>query len=140
MLIRPFRASEQEEVIALWAACDLLRPWNDPQKDIARKLEVQPELFLVAVDAGELVGTVMAGYDGHRGWIYYLAVSPAQRGTGVGRALMAAAEARLRELGCPKINLQIRAENEAVRAFYERLGYRRDAVVSLGKRLERDEG
>lgn len=140
MLIRPFRASEQEAVIALWAACDLLRPWNDPKKDIARKLEVQPELFLVAVGAGELVGTVMAGFDGHRGWIYYLAVSPAQQGTGVGRALMEAAEARLRELGCPKINLQIRAENEAVRAFYERLGYRRDAVLSLGKRLGRDEG
>lgn len=140
MLIRPFRASEQEAVIALWAACDLLRPWNDPRKDIARKLEVQPELFLVAVGAGDLVGTVMAGFDGHRGWIYYLAVSPAQQGSGVGRALMEAAEARLRELGCPKINLQIRAENEAVRAFYERLGYRRDAVVSLGKRLECDEG
>ena len=138
MLIKPFQSADEAAVIALWEACDLLRPWNDPHKDIARKLQVQPELFLVGLEDEKIVGTIMAGYEGHRGWVNYLAVSPEQRGRGLGRQLMAEAETKLRALGCPKINLQVRSGNDPVRAFYEAIGYTLDEVVSFGKRLERD--
>ena len=116
----------------------MTRPWNDPRKDIARKLRVNPEWFLVAEAAGAVVGSVMAGYEGHRGWINYLAVDPARRRAGLGRALMAAAEQQLRTAGCPKINLQVRPDNRAAIAFYERLGFAVEGAVSLGKRLEVD--
>ncbi len=133
--IRPFEAEDTEPVVALLTACGLTRPWNDPRRDIARKLAVQPELFLVADDDGRVVGTAMAGYDGHRGHVHYLAVDPAEQGTGIGRRLMAQVEARLLALGCPKVNLQIRAGNEGVRTFYDRLGYAPDEATGLGKRL-----
>lgn len=123
----------------LWKKCDLTRSWNDPKRDIARKLTVQPELFLVAELGGEIVGTVMAGFDGHRGWVNYLAVHPAHRLKGIGRQLMQRAATALEELGCPKINLQIRRENLAAAAFYEALGYREDDVVSYGRRLIDDD-
>ena len=141
--IRPFIEADEEEVVALWERCNLVRAWNDPHKDIARKLRVQRELFLVGVDGDggdRIVATVMAGYEGHRGWINYLAVDPDSRRQGYGRALMAAAEERLRALGCPKINLQIRNDNRDAIAFYRRIGFSEDAVISLGKRLERDGG
>ena len=130
-------------VVTLWQRCGLVRPWNDPRKDIARKLRVQRELFLVGVDGGpdaRIVGSVMAGYEGHRGWINYLAVDPERRRRGFARLLMAAAEERLRALGCPKINLQIRNDNADASAFYRRIGFAEDASVSMGKRLERDDG
>ena len=133
--IRPFRPDETEVVIALWEACDLIRPWNDPRKDIERKLRVDPDLFLVAVEDEIVVGAVMAGYEGHRGWINYLAVDPGRRRQGLGTLLMAAAERLLAERGCPKINLQVRSENADVIAFYGAIGYEKDDVVSLGKRL-----
>jgi ribosomal protein S18 acetylase RimI-like enzyme/AcrR family transcriptional regulator len=133
--IRPFRASDTDAVVALWQACGLTRPWNDPRKDIARKLTTQPELFLVAEGDGTLVGTAMAGYDGHRGWVNYLAVDPSAQGRGLGRMLMAEAEQRLEARGCPKVNLQIREGNEPVMEFYRALGYARDGAVSFGKRL-----
>ncbi|MBM4337636.1 MAG: GNAT family acetyltransferase [Deltaproteobacteria bacterium] len=139
MEIRRFAETDSDAVIALWQRCGLLRPWNDPRKDIARKLRVQPELFLVGVVDGRVVASVMAGYEGHRGWINYLAVDPGLRRGGLGRAMMAAAEKGLAELGCPKVNLQIRRGNEDVVAFYDRLGYVEDDVVSMGKRLESDE-
>lgn len=139
MEIRRFAETDSEAVIALWQRCGLLRPWNDPRKDIARKLRVQPELFLVGVVDGRVVASVMAGYEGHRGWINYLAVDPGLRRGGLGKAMMAAAEKRLGLLGCPKVNLQIRRGNEDVVAFYDRLGYVEDDVVSMGKRLESDE-
>ena len=108
---------------------------SDPRRDIARKLTVQPELFLVAERGGRLVGSAMGGYDGHRGWVNYLAVAPdCQRG-GIGRALMQQLEQALTARGCPKLNLQVREGNDAVIAFYERLGYGNDRTVSLGKRL-----
>jgi len=136
--IRPFRPTDEAAVIALWQACDLVRPWNDPAKDIRRKLRVNPEWLLVAERSGRIAGTVMAGYEGHRGWINYLAVDPrAQRG-GLGRALMAEAERLLGAAGCAKINLQVRTGNTGVIAFYGKLGYRVDHCVSLGKRLEND--
>lgn len=136
--IRPFRAPDGAAVIALWQVCGLVRPQNDPQKDIARKLRVNPEWFLVAEAGGRVVGTVMAGYEGHRGWINYLAVAPAARKRGVGRALVLEAERGLRAAGCPKINLQVRPENKEVIAFYEAIGFSVEGAVSLGKRLERD--
>jgi ribosomal protein S18 acetylase RimI-like enzyme len=137
--IRGFEPSDTGGVVALWRACDLTRPWNDPHKDIARKVAVADGLFLVGTVDGEVVASVMGGYDGHRGWVNYLAVAPDRRGAGHGRALMAEVERRLVAIGCPKINLQVRATNTAVLEFYERLGYAVDAAVSMGKRLESDD-
>ncbi len=138
MKIRPFAAADEQAVISLWRDCELVVPWNDPAKDIARKLAVDPGLFLVGEVAGTVIATVMAGYEGHRGWINYLAVHPDHRRGSYGRQMMAEAEQALAARGCPKVNLQIRASNTAVVAFYESLGYRVDEVVSMGKRLEED--
>lgn len=138
MQIRPFHPADEPAVIDLWRRCGLTRPWNDPAKDVRRKLAVRPDLFLVGLLDGAVAATVMAGYDGHRGWINYLAVDPDYRRRGLGRALMAEAERLLREAGCPKINLQVRGTNADVIAFYRSLGYTVDDVVSLGKRLEHD--
>ncbi len=138
MTLRPYRPADEPAVIGLWRACDLVRPWNDPRKDIARKLRVNPEWFRVAESAGAIIGTVMAGYEGHRGWINFLAVEPARQRGGLGRKLMAEAEQLLRAAGCAKINLQVRRTNAAVIAFYERLGFGVDEAVSMGKRLETD--
>lgn len=138
MTIRSYRESDQAAVIALWQTCGLLRPQNNPHKDIARKLCVNPEWFLVAEAGDRIIGAVMAGYEGHRGWINYLAVEPARQRSGLGRALMAGAEQRLRAAGCPKINLQVRPENKAAIAFYERIGFSIEGAISLGKRLIAD--
>ncbi len=137
--VRPFQPADEAAVIALWARCDLIRPWNDPQKDIQRKLRVQPELFLVGLRDQTIVATVMAGYEGHRGWINYLAVAPDLQRQGLGQLILAAAEQRLQALGCAKINLMVRSSNAAAVAFYQRLGYQRDDVICLGKRLEHDQ-
>lgn len=145
--IRPFAVADTEPVVALWREAGLVKPWNDPYRDIERKLAVQPELFLVAEladvvgddGACRLVGTAMVGYEGHRGWVNYLAVDAGLRGGGLGRALMAEAERLLVGLGCPKLNLQVRTSNTEVLAFYERLGYAVDDAVSLGKRLIPDQ-
>ncbi len=139
MIVRPFEPADEPAVIALWERCDLTRPWNDPRKDIRRKLGVRPDLFLVGVVEGVVVASVMAGYEGHRGWINYLAVLPEQQGKGLGRVMMAEAERRLRDAGCPKINLQVRTANTSVIEFYRHLGYVVDDVVSMGKRLLHDE-
>jgi ribosomal protein S18 acetylase RimI-like enzyme len=138
--IRPFNLADSEAVIAIWEACQMTVPWNDPHKDIARKMQVNPELFLVAAgEDGRIVGTVMGGYEGHRGWINYLAVSPDCQHQGIGRALMDAVEAKLAAMGCAKINLQVRSSNRAVIQFYGHLGYHIDDVISLGKRLNKDQ-
>ena len=136
--IRPFEDDDEAAVVALWQRCGLTRPWNDPAKDIRRKLAEQPELFGVMVEGGVIVGTVMAGYAGPRGWLHSLTIDPSRQQRGLGRQLVDWSEARLRERGCPKINLQIRQDNDAVLAFYAALGYANDNVVSLGKRLEHD--
>lgn len=133
--IRPFAPEDAAAVIALWQACGLTRPWNDPQRDIDRKRALQADGFLVAIQNGRIVGSVMAGYDGHRGWVNYLAVDPTLRHLGLGRQLMTAAEAYVLALGAPKMNLQLREDNVAAALFYERIGYARDAVLSYGKRL-----
>jgi ribosomal protein S18 acetylase RimI-like enzyme len=116
-----------------------VRPWNDPHKDIARKLARQPELFLVGKQGAEVIATAMAGYDGHRGWVYYVAVAPDCRKKSYGRQLMREVERRLIDLGCPKINLQVRTSNRATIDFYRSLGYVRDEAVSLGRRLIPDD-
>ena len=130
--------SDQGAVAELWRECGLVVPWNDPVKDIHRKLRVQREMFLVGLLDSRLVATVMAGYEGHRGWINYLAVATDCQKRGFGRRLMDQAEALLREMGCPKINLQVRSSNVGVVEFYKNIGYSVDNVVSMGKRLEED--
>ena len=136
--IRAYRESDQDDVVNLWRECELVKPWNDPIKDIRRKLDVQRDLFLVGLLDGKLVATVIAGYEGHRGWINYLAVSKECREMGFGRLMMDEAEERLRAMGCPKVNLQIRSSNIDVIRFYRSPGYSEDDVVSMGKRLEQD--
>jgi ribosomal protein S18 acetylase RimI-like enzyme len=139
MKIRPYQSEDEAAVVALWGRCGLTRPWNDPHKDIRRKLQVRPDLFLVGVLDEEVVATAMVGYDGHRGWISYLGVAPEQRRKGLGRCLLAEAERLLRASGCPKINLQVRTSNVEAVAFYQRVGFALDDVVSMGKRLEADD-
>jgi ribosomal protein S18 acetylase RimI-like enzyme len=135
LVVRPFEPTDRVALTELWRRCELTRQWNDPDRDIDRKLARDGELLLVGLVDDEVVASVMAGYDGHRGWVNYLAVDPRARGAGHGAAMMNAAEARLRALGCPKINLQIRTSNlDAVR-FYESIGYSVDDVVSMGRRL-----
>lgn len=135
MLVRDFQPTDQHDVVRLWGRCTLTRPWNDPVVDIKRKLDGQPDWLLVAVDESGIVGSVMVGYDGHRGWINYLAVDPERQRAGIGRELMLEAERRLFDKGCPKINLQIRDDNHNAILFYESIGFSRDPVASFGKRL-----
>jgi len=138
LLIRPFQTEDEDALVALWKMCELTVPWNNPHKDIARKLQVQPELFLVGILDNSLIATVMGGYEGHRGWINYLAVHPDFRENGYGQEIMNSVETGLREMGCPKINLQIRRGNNKIAFFYQKLGFTYDHVISMGKRLEAD--
>ena len=133
--IRSYQTSDESAVIDLWHRCNLVVPQNDPQHDIDMKLKAQSDLFFVGTVSGRIVATVMAGYDGHRGWIYYLAVDPDYQRKQIGRRMMAKAESALQKRGCPKINLQVRTSNQAVISFYERLGFSNDDVIGLGKRL-----
>ncbi|MBC8257621.1 MAG: GNAT family acetyltransferase [SAR324 cluster bacterium] len=136
--IRPFQTKDEDALVELWQLCELTVPWNNPHKDIARKLKIQPELFLVGILEKHLVASVMAGYEGHRGWINYLAVHPDFQSQGFAQQIMDSVETALRKMGCPKINLQIRTGNDKVISFYQKLGFTNDHVVSLGKRLEKD--
>ncbi len=142
MNIRSFALADTDAVVQLWRACELVKPWNDPHRDIARKLAVNPELFLVgeltSQGVTKLVASAMFGYEGHRGWVNYLAVAPAFQRQGMAAQLMSAGEALLLARGCPKISLQVRSSNLEVIAMYEKLGYTQDAVISLGKRLIAD--
>ena len=136
--IRQFELGDSEAVVDLWRECNLAVLWNDPYKDIARKMKVNPHLFLVGILNGKIVATVMGGYDGHRGWVNYLGVSPDHQRKGYARLIMEVVEEKIRVLGSSKINLQIRTTNlEAIR-FYESIGYIEDKVVSYGKRLVDD--
>ncbi len=139
MDIRPFTRQDEAAIIDLWTQCGLTRPWNDPHKDIERKLRVQPELFLVGVIDGRVVATVMAGYDGHRGSLNYLAVAPEHQRKGLGRRIVEEPLRRLAQLGCPKVNLLVRGSNAGVLGFYRKLGFAPDDVVALGKRLISDD-
>ena len=133
--VRPLHTADRVGATELWQAAGLTRPWNDPAADFDRALSGPASTVLGAFHGAALVGTVMVGHDGHRGWVYYLAVDPEFRGGGVGRVLMVAAEAWLAERGVPKLNLMVRHDNAAALAFYERLGYADGAVTVLGKFL-----
>jgi len=137
--IRPFCPVDEDAVVELWLACKLVGAQNNPRKDIARKLRVNPEWFLVGEVDGKIVATCIVGYEGHRGWINYLAVAPEYQKRGIARQIMEEAERLLRQAGCPKINLQVRTANAQVIEFYKRIGFKVDDVVSMGKRLETDE-
>jgi ribosomal protein S18 acetylase RimI-like enzyme len=136
--IRPYHPGDGGAVVELWRLCKLVRPQNDPAKDIARKQKIRDGLFLVGLSEGKVVASAMAGYEGHRGWINYVAVSPHHRKQGFGRRLIDEAERRLRAAGCPKVNLQVRSSNKEAVAFYKALGFVQDDVLSFGKRLEHD--
>ena len=138
LAVRSFRGEDEAAIVDLWMRCGLVHPVNDPQRDIRRKLRVRPDLFLVGTLAEKIVASVMVGYEGHRGWINYLAVSPDCRKRGFGRKMMEEAERLLRAEECPKINLQVRRSNADVIAFYRAIGFLEDDVVSLGKRMEHD--
>jgi ribosomal protein S18 acetylase RimI-like enzyme len=138
MQIRPFQPNDREAVVGLWKSCGLVVPQNDPYKDIDRKLSFQADLLLVADEDGEIVGAVMAGYEGHRGAINYMAVHPDYQRKGLGKTIMEDAVARLRALGCAKVNLNVRTSNLGVIDFYKSLGFVQDEVVCLGLRLEFD--
>ena len=138
MEIRSYQPEDEGAIIELWRKCDLLRPWNNPKLDIERKLKVNPELLLVGLVNGKVVATVMGGYEGHRGWVYYLAVDPAYQRKGLGKQIMEAVEERIRVMGCPKINLLIRTDNIEAVKFYKNIGYKMDEVLSMGKRLVED--
>ena len=137
--IRPFGSDDESALIKLWQSCGLTRPWNDPSRDIARKMAVQPELFFVAQMGMQVVGSLMGGYDGHRGWAYYLAVHPEHRRRGIARNLMTTLESALLEMGCPKLNIMVREDNAAAQGFYNKVGYGRDAVSTLSRRLIPDQ-
>lgn len=138
MEIQEYAEKYQEDVILLWQECGLVAPQNNPVKDIERKLKVDPDLFLIGLVGDTVVASVMGGYEGHRGWINYLAVKPEYQRKGYGQSIMKAVEGLIQSKGCPKINLQVRTSNESVIKFYAALGYGNDSVVGLGKRLEID--
>ena len=134
--IRTYQDKDREQVISLWKTCKLTRPWNDPNKDIDRKNGVGNELFIILEVENQLIGTVMGGYDGHRGVMNYLAVHPKLQGRGFGKILVEAIENKLVNLGCPKVNLLIRRDNHEVRHFYESVQYsKQEDVLVYGKRL-----
>ena len=137
-VIRPYLEADQEAVVVLWqSAFAGDPPWNDPKDVITRKESVQPDLFLVGLQGERVVGTVLAGFDGVRGWVHHLVVLPELRRRGFASRLMDRAEEGLLELGCPKLNLQVRRSNAEVIAFYESRGHSIDDVISLGKPLGR---
>ncbi len=139
MDIRPFRTEDEEAVVSLWRRCNLVRPSNDPREDIRRKLKVRPDLFLVGVLEGKVVASLMAGHEGHRGWINYPSVDPEHQGKGSGHAIVVEAEPRLRKSGGPKVNLQVRTSNTTTIEFYRHIGRSSDDVLRLGKRLAHDD-
>jgi ribosomal protein S18 acetylase RimI-like enzyme len=135
-VIEPAGAADAEAVVALWRACGLTRPWNDPERDFKAAIEGPTSTILLLRDGDAIAAGVMSGFDGHRGWVYYLAVAPGRRRQGLGRAMMDAAEAWLRERGAPKIQLMVREDNEAALGFYRSLGLEPQKVVTLGRFLD----
>ena len=136
--IRPFRDGDEDDVIELWRACELVRPWNDPHRDIeCARAGAMSEVFVAVAGegSGRVIGSVMAGYDGHRGWVYYLAAAPEHRSGGLGGRLMRHAESWLEGLGAPKVMLMIREENEGVRRFYDGLGYEVEKRTIMSRRM-----
>ena len=139
MEIRRFRKTDIESVLELWEDCGLVVPWNNPRLDIERKLRHQPELFIVGIIDNNIIATAMAGYDGHRGWVYYLAINPNYQKSGYGKLMMDEAERILLKMGCPKINIMVRDTNLDVINFYKSIGYETQSVSTLGIRLISDD-
>ena len=135
MITRRFIEADTEAVVSLWKACGLVVPWNNPYLDIQRKMTERPELFLVGEIDGVVMSSIMGGYEGHRGWINYMAVAPEWQKQHYGQQLVKTIEEKLLALGCPKINLQVRSTNKPVIAFYESAGFAIDQAVSMGKRI-----
>jgi ribosomal protein S18 acetylase RimI-like enzyme len=140
LAIAPLRDGDADAVAALWGRCGLTRPWNDPHRDIALAMRGPNSTILAGRQGEVIVATVMVGHDGHRGWVYYVGVDPAQQGSGVGRALMTAAEDWLRLRGLQKVELLIRTENDKVQRFYETLGYEVEPRIVMSKWLDGREG
>ena len=139
-VIRPYEDSDKEQVINLWMKCDLIRPWNDPHKDINRKKGKGSDLFIILEYKDEIIGTVMGGYDGHRGIMNYLAVHPKFQRKGFGAILVSEIEKKLVKLGCPKINLLVRKDNLKVSKFYQKIDYDNQTdVLIFSKRLIPDD-
>jgi len=139
LIIRIFKKKDQKEIINLWNKCDLVKPWNDSIKDILRKKKVQNELFLVGEYDNSIIASIMAGYDGHRGNIYYLAVDCKFRKNGIGKLLMNIIEKKLLMMSCPKINLTIRNTNLKIENFYKAIGFEKQKSVIYGKRIIEDD-
>ncbi|HEY2317492.1 MAG TPA: GNAT family acetyltransferase [Solirubrobacteraceae bacterium] len=135
MHIESLSPSQFGAAIALWHDAGLIRPWNDPLDDLRRAMAGPASTVLAGTDDGRLLATAMVGHDGHRGWVYYVAVRPDQRGRGHGRAIMRACETWLSARHVPKIDLMVRTENDGVLAFYRAIGYGRDEVFVMSKRL-----
>ncbi len=131
-----YDSNYQKAVIDLWKQCDLIVPQNDPAVDIQRKLVFQPELFFIALEDGQVVGSIMVGYEGHRGWLNYVAVLPDYQKRGYGKKLIDKSIDELRKLGCLKVNVQVRRNNPSAVEFYKHLGFKDDNVVGLGMRLK----
>jgi len=131
-----YRRKFQDAVVGLWRKCNLIVPQNDPVEDIKRKLDFQPDLFFVGLLDGRLIGSIMVGYEGHRGWMNYLAVTPEYQRRGYGGKLVQKAIDELKRIRCLKLNLQVRRNNTSVIDFYKHLGFKEDDVVNLGKRLK----
>jgi ribosomal protein S18 acetylase RimI-like enzyme len=136
MKIQTLPVAHYDDAVALWHDVGLTRPWNAPEADLRTAMSGDSSTVLALLDGDALLGTAMVGHDGHRGWVYYLAVSPAAQGRGLGRRLMRACEDWVSAQGIPKLNLMVRTDNAAVRAFYDRLGYTESEVVVLGRRLD----
>ena len=134
--IQAATTADAEAVIGLWRTCELTRPWNDPERDFRMAVDGASSAVLLLRDGGAIAASVMVGFDGHRGWVYYLAVAPERRRQGLGRRMMEAAEQWLRKRGAPKIQLMVREDNAEVIAFYEALGLERQKVVTLGRFLD----
>lgn len=131
-----YDSNYQKAVIDLWKQCDLIVPQNDPAVDIQRKLVFQPELFFIALEDGQVVGSIMVGYEGHRGWLNYVAGLPDYQKRGYGKKLIDKSIDELRKLGCLKVNVQVRRNNPSAVEFYKHLGFKDDNVVGLGMRLK----
>lgn len=135
MQIQPYSPKYEADVIELWRKCDLLYTKYNPYKDIARKMKVDPELFLIGVEGGKVIATVMGGYDGHRGWIYHLGIDPAYQRRGLGRQIMDAIEEKLKARDCLKVNLMVMKTNHKAMKFYESIGFNEEDATEYGKRL-----
>jgi ribosomal protein S18 acetylase RimI-like enzyme len=135
LVIRNYNNNDKDQVIGLWDSCGLIVHDNDPEKDIDLKLKFQPELFFVALSDDNIIGTVMVGYDGHRGWLNYLGVHPLYRNNGYGRSIVEFSIQKLKDLNCPKLNLQIRNNNTRVTGFYQKLGFKNHEVTGMQLKL-----